>query len=386
MTERTYLDWNATAPLHPAARAAMLEAMDVTGNPSSPHGEGRRARAILEGARERIAQALGAKARHVYFTSGATEAANWVLSPSAASGRLTSPLRALLMGATEHPCVLAGHRFPQAAVHTLPVDRDGIANVEEAAARVAALTAQHGKGSVMIALQAANNETGVLQPVDAIAAAIAEHEAVLVCDAVQVPGRASLPSGADILFVSGHKVGGPKGIGAVVVHSEAFAPAPLINGGGQERRQRSGTENVAAAAGFAAALEAVIRDQAATVSRAMTLRDQVETGLKHLHADTVIFAEHSPRLANTTLFATPGMTAETSLIALDLAGVAVSSGSACSSGKVAGSHVLSAMGVPDDLARCALRVSTGPATTARDIEAFLGAWETTLARRLKRAA
>lgn len=386
MTERTYLDWNATAPLHPAARAAMIEAMDVTGNPSSPHGEGRQARAILEGARERIAQALGAKPRNVFFTSGATEAANWVLSPSAASGRQTSPLRALLVGATEHPCVLAGHRFAGSAVHSLPVDRNGLADVSETAARVAALTAEHGKGAVMLALQAANNETGVLQPVEAIAAAVAGHDAVLVCDAVQALGRGVALPAADIVFVSGHKIGGPKGIGAVVVRSDAFAPEPLIHGGGQERRRRSGTENVAAAAGFAAALEAVIRDQAANVSRAMTLRDQVETGLKHLHADTVIFAENSPRLANTTLFATPGMSAETSLIALDLAGVAVSSGSACSSGKVAASHVLSAMGVPDDLARCALRISTGPTTTARDIEMFLGAWETTLARRLKRAA
>jgi cysteine desulfurase len=203
---------------------------------------------------------------------------------------------------------------------------------------------------------------------------------------VQLIGRAPALPNADILFLSAHKVGGPKGIGAVVVRNEDFAPAPLINGGGQERRQRSGTENVAAAAGFAAALEAVIRDQAATVSRTMTLRDQVETGLKRIHADTVIFAEHSPRLPNTTLFATPGMAAETSLISLDLAGIAVSSGSACSSGKVAASHVLAAMGVPDDLARCTLRVSTGPTTTARDIEAFLEAWETTLARRLKRAA
>lgn len=385
MSARAYLDWNATAPLHPAARAAMLEAMDMTGNPSSPHAEGRRARNLVEGAREAVAAALGAVPRNIYFTSGATEAANWVLSPTATAGRQSAPLAALIVSPTEHPCVLAGHRFAAGRVHTLSVDSNGTVDVAALANQLAKLSAEHGPGSVMVAVQAANNETGVLQPIAEIAAAIDEHKAVLVCDAVQAIGRVEVPS-ADILFLSAHKLGGPMGIGAVVVRDDEISPEPLIRGGGQERRLRSGTENVAAIAGFAAALEAAVRERSESVARGLELRDTIEAGLRKIHADTIVYGEGASRLPNTTLFATPGMPAETSLIALDLAGIAVSSGSACSSGKVASSHVLAAMGVPAELARCALRVSTGPTTTARDVEMFLGAWSDFIERRLARAA
>ncbi|MDX2202639.1 MAG: cysteine desulfurase family protein [Hyphomicrobiaceae bacterium] len=384
MSTRVYLDWNATAPLHPAARAAMLEAMQATGNPSSPHWEGRHARSILEGARERIAAAVGAEPRNVYFTSGATEAANWVLTPTAVSG--PRPLAALLVGATEHACVLAGHRFAEAQVETLAVAPDGLVDIDRLSARLAALAAMHGPRAAMVAIQAANNETGVVQPLAAVLSLAAESDAVVVCDAVQLAGRGEALPAADILFLSAHKLGGPKGIGAVIVRRDDLSPGPLVRGGGQERRQRSGTENVAAAAGFAAALEAATETRAAAMAHGQALRTAIETGLKRLHPATVVFAEGAPRLPNTTLFAVPGVAAETALIALDLTGVAVSSGSACSSGKVAASHVLAAMGVAPDLARCALRVSTGPATTARDVEVFLGAWEETLARRHARAA
>lgn len=381
---RTYLDWNATAPLHPAARAAMVAALDITGNPSSPHAEGRRARGIVEDARERIGASLGVAPRNVYFTSGATEAANWVLSPTAATGQ-RMPLAALLVAATEHTCVLAGHRFPAERVSTIPVDGQGLVDVAALAARVAELTRQHGNGSVMVAVQAANNETGVLQPMAQIAEALAPHGALLVCDAVQAVGRMPDVPKADILLLSAHKVGGPKGVGAVAFASEAVSPEPLIKGGGQERRQRSGTENVAGIAGFAAALEAAIATSSQAIAHARQLRDTLETGLARIHGGTVVFGASAPRLPNTTCFAVPGVAAETALIALDLDGMAVSSGSACASGKVASSHVLAAMGAPIETARGALRLSTGAATTQQDVEAFLAAWHQFIARRAQRA-
>lgn len=379
---RTYLDWNATAPLHPAARAAMLEAMDATGNPSSPHAEGRRARSLVETSRERVAEALGVPARSVIFTSGATEAANGLLTPHLAN---RPALAALMIAATEHACVRDGHRFTPDRVHEIGVGRDGIIDIAALEARVAQATAQHGSGSVMVAVQTANNETGVLQPLDAVAAALAPHGAILVCDAVQSIGRGHALPVSGLSFVSAHKVGGPKGVGAVIVPDEAVLPAPLIRGGGQERRQRSGTENVIGIAGFAAALTAVIRDAASFVTHTGGLRRQLEDGLRALNAETVIFGAEAPRLTNTTCFAVPGFGSETALVAMDLAGVALSSGSACSSGKVAQSHVLTAMGVPADTARSALRLSTGLATTAADIDRFLGAWSQFLSRRAQRA-
>lgn len=385
MTERAYLDWNATAPLHPAARAAMVAALDAGGNPSSPHGEGRRARGFVEEARERIAACLGTLPRNVMFTSGATEAANWVLTPSAASGRQRTPLAALLVGATEHPCVLHGHRFAAEHVHEIPVDAQGRIDVAGLEVRVAASTAQHGTGSVMVALQAANNETGVLHPLAQISKALAPHRAVLACDAVQAIGRTDELPRADILFLSAHKLGGPKGAGAVVLAGDDMAPEPLLKGGGQERRQRSGTENVAAIAGFAAAVEVTMAKRQAAIRTARELRDLLEAGLRAIRADTVVFGAEAARLPNTTCFAVPGISAETALVALDMAGLAVSSGSACSSGKVASSHVLAAMGHAPGLARGALRVSTGPATVARDVEVFLDAWRTFLDRRAQRA-
>lgn len=379
---RTYLDWNATAPLHPAARAAMLAAMDVTGNPSSPHAEGRRARSLLETARESVAQALGVSARSVYFTSGATEAANWMLRPERAN---RAPLSALLVAATEHACVLAGHQFAPDRVHTLAVDREGRIDVAALGHDVARLTGLHGPGSVMVAVQSANNETGVLQPIDAIADAVAPHGAVLVCDAVQSIGRGIALPPADAVFLSAHKLGGPKGTGALIVPDEAHLPAPLVRGGGQERRLRSGTENIVGAAGFAAALGAVIRNEASFVTHTGALQRRLESALRDIHPETRVFGTGTDRLTNTTALAVPGVTSETALVAMDLAGVALSSGSACSSGKVAASHVLAAMGASAQETRGALRLSTGLATTAADVDQFLDAWSQFLSRRAERA-
>lgn len=382
---RVYLDWNATAPLLPEARQAMLAAFDLAGNPSSPHGEGRKARALIEASRERVAAAFGAAARQVTFTSGATEAANWVLTPAIATGRQHAPVDALLVGATEHACVLTGHRFAPDRVELARVDAQGLVDVAALEARVAALSGQHGAGRVMVAIQAANNETGVVQPIARIAEALKPHSAVLVCDAVQAAGRIAVPAEADIVFVSGHKIGGPKGVGAVIVRNDDLAPEPLLKGGGQEKRQRAGTENIAAIAGFAAALGCVQARQGETGTHTKSLQGQLEAGLAAIDGETVIFGAEAPRLDNTTCFAVPGVPAETALIALDMAGIAVSSGAACSSGKVASSHALAAMGIPHDLARCALRASTGPMTTARDIGIFLDAWRAFLDRRAVRA-
>lgn len=379
---RAYLDWNATAPLHPAARAAMLAAMDVTGNPSSPHGEGRRARSLIEGARETVAEALGVSARSVYFTSGATEAANWMLRPERAHRR---PLAVLLAGATEHACVLAGHHFAADRAHQIAVDSQGRVDVAALARAVADQTAAHGPGSVMVAVQSTNNETGVLQPIAEIAAAIAGHGAVLVCDAVQSIGRGPAVPEADAVILSAHKLGGPKGVGALIVRDEAVLPHPFVRGGGQERRQRSGTENVIGIAGFAAALGAVIREAGSFVSHTGSLQRRIETALREIQPQTRVFGDGTDRVANTTAFAVPGLTSETALVAMDLAGVALSSGSACSSGKVAPSHVLAEMGVSADVARGALRLSTGLATTTADVDRFLDAWTQFLSRRAQRA-
>ena len=374
---RTYLDWNATAPLRPEAREAMHAALDVVGNPSSVHAEGRTARALIEDAREAIARRLGVRPSDVFFTSGATEGAAWVLTPNAARRGSKTAIGALLVGATEHTCVLRGHRFPAERVEGLGVDGEGTIDLGALEARLADLRARHGEAGIMVAAQAANNETGVLQPTRQIAQHTRAAGAVFVCDAVQLAGRAPCDVdaiGADALILSGHKFGGPKGVGAVVVVGDRVQPEPLIGGGGQERRQRAGTENVAGIAGFAAAFEAAMAQMGAFTGAAARHQQRLESGLRAIRPDTVVFGQGARRLPNTTCFAVPGVSAETALIALDLDGVAVSSGSACSSGKVAQSHVLDAMGVTPALAKGAIRVSTGPATTAADIDAFLCAW------------
>ncbi|MFZ0847830.1 MAG: aminotransferase class V-fold PLP-dependent enzyme [Hyphomicrobiaceae bacterium] len=373
---RTYLDWNATAPLRAEARAAMLATLDGVGNASSPHAEGRRARALIEGAREKVAACFGADPRHVYFTSGATEAANWLLSPNIARAAKSTPLAVLLVGATEHACVLEGHRFPAPRVERIPVTSDGLSDLVWLDRRLAELTAQYGPGATMVALQAANNETGVLQPLQRVGGLLQAYGAIWLCDAVQAAARVSLQVqaiGHGALFISGHKLGGPMGVGAVVFANDELAPEALLRGGGQERRRRSGTENIAAIAGLAAALTAAISEQQEVAARAQGLQRRFEAGLRNLRADAVVFAEAAPRLANTTCFALPGRAAETALIALDLDGVAVSSGSACSSGKVAGSHVLAAMQVAPTLVGAALRVSSGRATAEAEIDLCLGA-------------
>jgi cysteine desulfurase len=372
MTDRIYLDWNATAPLRPQARAAALTALDSSGNPSSVHAEGRAARRLIEEAREKVAALVAVEPRNVVFTSGGTEANMLALTP--ASGPDGKAPDRLLISALEHPSVLAGGRFAAAAVQRVPATGDGRIDLAALADALAALEGRRALVSLMLA----NNETGVVQPVSEAARLTHEAGGVLHVDAVQAAGRIPCDInaiGADLLTLSGHKIGAPKGVGAVVRRdAEVPFPAPLIKGGGQERGARAGTENVAGIAAFGAAATAALMDLSAEAGNMRALRDRLEAGLRSVSPDLVVFGAGAERLPNTTLFALNGMKAETAVIAFDLEGVAVSSGAACSSGKVQPSHVLAAMGVPPELARAAVRVSLGPTTTQSEIDRTIQAW------------
>jgi cysteine desulfurase len=369
---RAYLDWNAGALLRPEARAAMLAALDVVGNPSSPHTEGRRVRAIVEDAREEVAALVGAKPAEVVFTSGATEANNAVVAGG---------WGAILLAGIEHDSVLAPARGLARAGRTrllsLPVDTSGAIAIQTVADQAGGAV-----GPGLLSLQLANNETGIVQPVAAAAEAARAQGLAVHTDAVQAASRVGVDFkalGVDYLSLSAHKLGGPKGVGALVIRDGAALPA-FIAGGGQERRRRAGTENVPAIAGFGAAARAAICDLA-TIDRVRALRDRVESEAKAITPAAVVIGADAQRLPNTTSIALPGASAETLVIALDLAGVAVSAGAACSSGKVGASHVLEAMGLAPPLARAAIRVSLGWGSTAADVAAFAAAWAHVAARR-----
>jgi cysteine desulfurase len=372
---RSYLDHNATAPIRPEVAEAVARAFLLAGNPSSVHAEGRAARAAVEGAREKVARLVGADPKNVIFTSGGTEAANAVLSPGLhRRGDRDGPVR-LLAGAGEHPCVLEGHRFGAEAVERIPVDRDGVVDLGWLKAR---LVRAAGKGT-LVSIQTANNETGVLQPVADAALLVHEHGSLLHSDAVQAAGKIPIDMkalGADVLTLSAHKLGGPKGVGAVVLASEDIDLGDrLVRGGGQERGRRAGTENVVGIVGFGVAAELAGRDLEREAGRLRRLRDACEAELLRIAPNTVVFGASVERLPNTLAFAIPGVRAETALIHVDLEGVALSSGSACSSGKVKPSHVLDAMGVPSALAAGAMRVSLGWNSTEADVKSFAAAYE-----------
>ncbi len=376
MAGRTYLDWNATAPLRPQARAALEVALDLAGNPSSVHAEGRSARRLIEDARAAVAALVGAEPRNVVFTSGGTEANALALTPAIQTGNDRAPRNRLLVSAIEHPSVLAGGRFAAADVEQVPVTPEGIIDLGALRRRLAELNSE-GVHRPVVSLMAANNETGIVQPVAEAAEIVHEAGGLLHVDAVQAVGRIACDIkvlGADLLTVSAHKIGGPKGAGALIRRSETLYIAdPLLKGGGQERGQRAGTENVAAIAGFGAAAAAVLRDWQTEAAAMATMRHGLEARIAAECPNAEIFGAGQPRVPNTTLVGVPGMKAETAIIAFDLEGVAVSAGSACSSGKVTASHVLTAMGVVPDLAAAAIRVSLGPTTTKNELEHFISA-------------
>jgi cysteine desulfurase len=375
MSERAYFDWNATAPLREEARASMIAALSLTGNASSVHAEGRAARRLVEQARQQVASLAGVEAKNVTFTSGATEAN--MLALAIAAGGFKSLRDRLFVSAIEHPSVRCGGRFPADQVEELPVTGDGVIDLH--ALRSALARAEHPLVSVMLA----NNETGVIQPIAQIAEIVHTANGVLHVDAVQGPGRVDCrigELGADLMSLSAHKLGGPQGAGALISRGDIHIGEPLIKGGGQERGQRAGTENVAAIAGFGAAAVATTLIDA---GRMAALRDELEAGIKAITPQAVIFGRSAPRLPNTTLFAVPGMKAETAIIAFDLNDIAVSSGSACSSGKVQASHVLAAMGVEPALTQGAVRVSLGRSTSGSDVEQLLTAWNKVVSSLLK---
>jgi cysteine desulfurase len=369
MRQRVYLDWNATTPLRPEARAAMAQAWDMSGNPSSVHAEGREARRLVEDARAIIAGAIGAQLQNVIFTSGGTEANSLALAPGLRRGA-GLPAQRVLVSAIEHASVLAGGRFAADTIQTIGVTRSGILDLD----RLRALLA--GGPPALVSVMLANNETGAIQPV-AEAADIA-HAAggLLLVDAIQALGKIPFDlasTGADLLTLSAHKLGGPKGAGALVLAEGLSGFEPLLRGGGQEQGRRAGTENVADIAGFGAAVKAAMAAMERDSVRVQGLRGRLESGLLQTPG-TIVFSDEVQRLPNTVLFTTPGLKAETAVIGFDLAGIGVSSGSACSSGKVQPSHVLQAMGFAPELAQGAVRLSLGWSTSETDIDSALEAW------------
>lgn len=376
MMRRTYLDWNATAPLRPEARSAMVAALDVFGNASSIHTEGRAARGMIEAARVEVAALVGAEPGDVSFTSGATEANNWVIR---------SGWDRIVLSGLEHDSVLAAAEASCARLDWMSVASTGVVDDQ--------LLVEHVRGGgepagrALLALQFANNETGVVQPVTDVVAVARQHGMPVLCDAVQAAGRIAIDFktlGADYLTISAHKLGGPKGLGALVARPGSRLQA-LIAGGGQERRQRAGTENTAAIAGFGAAAAAARRELISASTRMLELRTHLERGLAASTPDAQIIGVDADRLPNTTCVALPGRQAELLVVGLDLADVAVSAGAACSSGKVGRSRVLEVMQLGEAVAEGAIRVSLGPTTTHEDIAAFLAAWNVVAAKR-RRAA
>jgi cysteine desulfurase len=382
MPDRIYLDWNATTPLRPEARDAMIAAWNLSGNPSSVHAEGRQARGLVEQARATIAGAVGALPRNVVFTSGGTEANALALTPGLRRGS-GFPVKRLFVSAIEHASVLTGGRFPAETASTVGVTRAGVLDLERLRA------ALEGSPPALVSVMLANNETGAVQPVAEAGEIVHSAGGLLHVDAIQAFGKIPFDinaMNADLVTLSAHKIGGPKGVGALILAEGLQAPEPLLRGGGQERGRRAGTENVAGIAGFGAAARATMAVQKIDAFRLENLRNRLENGLRQT-PDVIVFADGVARLPNTTLFTVPGLKAETAVIGFDLAGIAVSSGSACSSGKMQPSHVLEAMGFGPDLAEGAVRLSLGWSTSNADVDCCLEAWRKlaeTLLMRLRR--
>ncbi|MFG3592879.1 cysteine desulfurase family protein [Bradyrhizobium sp. RDI18] len=369
MSDRIYLDWNATTPLRPEARQAMAAAWDLAGNPSSVHAEGRQARRLVEDARAAVAAAVGARPQDVVFASGGTEANAMALAPGLRRST-GSPVQRLVVSAIEHPSVLSGGRFPADTIAAINVSRTGLVDLSH-------LRALLGEGPpALVSVMLANNETGAIQPIGEVADIVHEAGGLLHVDAIQAFGKIPFDIksiGADLITLSAHKLGGPKGVGALVLTEEMQGLEPLLRGGGQELGRRAGTENVAGIAAFGAATKAAMAELPASAIRQQGLRERLEKGLNQM-PEIIVFSEDAPRLPNTTLFTVPGLRAETAVIGFDLSGISVSSGSACSSGKVQPSHVLAAMGFEGELAQGAVRLSLGWSTTKTDIDLALQAW------------
>jgi cysteine desulfurase len=361
----TYLDHNASAPLLPEARAAVIAALDLVGNPSSVHAQGRALRGVIDKARTQVAKLAGADREQVVFTGSATEA----ITQAIVGGARAFNIDAIVVSEGEHAAVLKAAEATGLPVKKVGLDADGLIRVEQIAGAIA--EADMVGMRLLVAVHLVNNETGVIQPVDRIEVLVGPSPHYLFVDAVQGFGKIALDFAArapDMIAVSAHKIGGPAGVGALLMKGHADQ-VRLIPGGGQESGRRGGTENAAAIAGFGAAAEAFAdRFYRANVSG---LVRTAEDGMRLIAPDLVVFGERSDRVGNTSNFAVPGLKNAVAMMGLDLAGIAVSSGSACSSGKVGPSHVLNAMGVPTELSECAMRISFGWSSSIEDVEAYL---------------
>ncbi|PQZ52005.1 cysteine desulfurase [Ochrobactrum sp. MYb15] len=376
--KRLYLDYNASAPLLDEARNAVIEALGIPGNPSSVHREGRAARGLVEAARRSVAVLVNAKSDHVFFTSGATEAASTLLTPIYMMGRSPVRLSHLYVSATEHPCMLTGGQFPAENITILAVDENGILKLDA----LQQVLEAHDKsaGLPLVAVQVANNETGVIQPIREIAALVKAAGGIFVVDAVQAAGRIKLDitdNCGDYLIISSHKIGGPKGVGAVIAISDLMMPKALVRGGGQEKGHRAGTEALPLIAGFGAAAD-IAAARLNGNGWSFEARDRLEAGLMEIAPSATIHGNSVDRLPNTTFFSLDGQKAETVQIAFDLGGIALSAGSACSSGKVGPSHVLAAMGHEDGPG--AIRVSLEPNASTESVDQFLDVLRKIVAR------
>jgi len=373
---RTYLDYNATAPLRPDVRQAMIAALDIYGNASSVHSEGRKARAAVEQAREKVAKLVNAAPKEIVFTSGGTEANNIVLS---------NKWDGVAISEAEHESIAEpARRFGQ-NVALLRLDNTGLVNEDHLKSALVDYSSHSaGDGRFLISVQCANNETGVIQPVSRICSLARDAGCRVHSDAVQALGKMPLnfhELSLDAMSLSVHKIGGPKGVGALVCR-EGFKLEPLLTGGGQENRKRAGTENVAGIVGFGVAAELAEADLQ-KIDKIMALKERLEAGVIAAHPSAHIIAGGQTRLPNTTCLSTSEMSAESLLIALDLAGFAVSAGSACSSGKVGQSTVLKAMKLKPDFIAGAIRISIGWNTTEYEIDKFVKAWSKAIKRRIK---
>ncbi|MEG8098876.1 cysteine desulfurase family protein [Candidatus Liberibacter brunswickensis] len=371
MFKRVYLDWNATAPLLEVARKSFIKALDSShGNPSSIHREGQQNRFYIEESRRIISNFCGAKSDNVIFTSSATESANLVLTPNFYRGSQKLSIDSLYVSAIEHPCVYEGGRFPSNKIHKVPVLSKGIVDIQGLAD---CLDKRDSKcGIPMIAIMLVNNETGVIQPINKIAKIVKKHQGILVVDAVQAAGRIPISIEeikADFLIISSHKLGAPIGVGALVFREDFLLPSPILLGGNQEKGYRAGTENYAAISGFAAAAQQMGENIQKRSSRISAIRNYLEQELKKIIPNIIIYGEEVDRVSNTCCFSIPFLKAEVLQIALDLEGIAVSAGSACSSGKIKRNYVIDAMGY--DTSQGALRISSGDTTTQEDIDIFL---------------
>lgn len=375
-----YLDHNASAPMLPRARAAMLAALEMVGNPSSVHGPGRALRAIIDDARDKVAKGAGAETKQVVFTGSATEA----LTQAIVGGVKAFGIDRVAVCASDHAAALKAAEASGVSVRVVGVDDNGIVDLGALARQLETATVADEK--LLVAVSWVNNETGVVQPRGKLEALVGPTPHILVIDAVQAFGKRDLDfaaSATDMMAISAHKIGGPAGIGALLVKGHADT-VRLIPGGGQEQGRRGGTESAALIAGFGAASEefgAVFK-----ADRAEALVATFENRLMSVAPDAVIFSRDVERIGTTVNFAVPGVKNTVAMMSLDLAGIAVSSGSACSSGKVGRSHVLAAMGVPADLSECGLRVSFGWSSSAEDIDAFFAAFETVLSRHRRNGA